>query len=138
MNTLFEKSIRTLELPVVLELLASLAVSEAAKEKCRQLLPVCDLEEAARLQEETQSARERLGLYGSPSFSGVKDVSRALNRADHGGRTRQAMPPISFLCMNHYPMARFSPTEKPDHILVRLCLSYFPRSARTFLLDIDL
>ena len=85
MNTLFEKSIRTLELPVVLEMLASLAVSEAAKEKCRRLLPVCDLEEAARLQEETQSARERLGLYGSPSFSGVKDVSRALNRADHGG-----------------------------------------------------
>ena len=28
-------------------------------------------------------------------------------------RTRQAMPPISFLCMSHYPMARFfSPTEK--------------------------
>lgn len=85
MNTLFEKSIRTLELPVVLEMLASLAVSDAAKEKCRGLSPVCDLEEAVRLQEETQSARERLGLYGSPSFSGVKDVSRALNRADHGG-----------------------------------------------------
>ena len=85
MNTLFEKSIRTLELPVVLEMLASLAVSDAAKEKCRGLSPVCDLEEAMRLQEETQSARERLGLYGSPSFSGVKDVSRALNRADHGG-----------------------------------------------------
>ena len=85
MNTLFEKSIRTLELPVVLEMLASLAVSDAAKEKCRGLMPVCELEEAARLQEETQSARERLGLYGSPSFSGVKDVSRALNRADHGG-----------------------------------------------------
>ena len=85
MNTLFEKSIRTLELPVVLEMLASLAESDAAKEKCRGLSPVCDLEEAVRLQEETQSARERLGLYGSPSFSGVKDVSRALNRADHGG-----------------------------------------------------
>lgn len=85
MNTLFEKSIRTLELPVVLEMLASLAVSDAAKEKSRGLSPVCDLEEAVRLQEETQSARERLGLYGSPSFSGVKDVSRALNRADHGG-----------------------------------------------------
>ena len=85
MNTLFEKSIRTLELPVVLEMLASLAVSDAAKEKCRGLSSVCDLEEAVRLQEETQSARERLGLYGSPSFSGVKDVSRALNRADHGG-----------------------------------------------------
>ena len=85
MNTLFEKSIRTLELPVVLEMLASLAVSDAAKEKCRGLSPVCQLKEAVRLQEETQSARERLGIYGSPSFSGVKDVSRALNRADHGG-----------------------------------------------------
>ena len=85
MNTLFEKSLRPLELPVVLEMLASLAVSAAANEKCRGLSPVCDLEEAVRLQEETQSARERLGLYGSPSFSGVKDVSRALNRADHGG-----------------------------------------------------
>ena len=85
MNTLFEKSIRTLELPAVLSMLAALAVSDAAKEKCRSLMPVCDLEEALHLQAETQSARERLGLMGSPSFSGVKDVSRALNRADHGG-----------------------------------------------------
>ena len=85
MNTLFEKSIRTLELPAVLEMLAALAVSDAAKEKCRNLTPVCELEEALHLQAETQSARDRLGLYGSPSFSGVKDVSRALSRADHGG-----------------------------------------------------
>ncbi len=40
-------------------------------------------------------------------------------------RTRQAMPPISFLCMSHYPIARFSPTEKPDHILVRLLFDGF-------------
>ena len=85
MNTLFEKSIRTLELPAVWEMLAALAVSDAAKEKCRNLTPVCELEEALHLQAETQSARDRLGLYGSPSFSGVKDVSRALSRADHGG-----------------------------------------------------
>src|SRR5574344_1866457 len=85
MNTLFEKSIRTLELPAVLEMLAALAVSDAAKEKCRNLTPVCELEEALHLQAETQSAKDRLGLYGSPSFSGVKDVSRALSRADHGG-----------------------------------------------------
>ena len=49
MNTLFEKSIRTLELPVVLEMLASLAVSDAAKEKCRGLSPVCQLEESQTL-----------------------------------------------------------------------------------------
>ena len=67
MNTLFEKSIRTLELPVVLETLASLAVSDAAKEKCRALAPVCDLEEALHLQEETQSARV---FTGAPAFRG--------------------------------------------------------------------
>ena len=50
MNTLFEKSIRTLELPAVLEMLAALAVSDAAKEKCRNLTPVCELEEALHLQ----------------------------------------------------------------------------------------
>ena len=45
-------------------------------------------------------------------------------------RTRQAMPPISFLCMTHYSMARFSPTEEPDHILVRLCLRVQRRGRR--------
>ena len=40
MNTLFEKSIRTLELPAVLSMLAALAVSDAAKEKCRSLMQI--------------------------------------------------------------------------------------------------
>ena len=37
------------------------------------------------LLDETDAAKTRLGLHGSPSFAGVKDVSQALNRADHGG-----------------------------------------------------
>ena len=53
MNTLFEKSIRTLELPAVLSMLAALAVSDAAKEKCRSMMPVCDLEEASRSTDRT-------------------------------------------------------------------------------------
>ena len=131
MNTLFEKSIRTLELPVVLEMLASLAVSEAAKEKCRQLLPVCDLEEAARLQEETQSARERLGLYGSPSFSGVKDVSRALNRADHGGvlNTRELLDVADLLTasrrVSEYDRDRQGEKTVLDHLFSALHTNKF-------------
>ena len=131
MNTLFEKSIRTLELPVVLEMLASLAVSEAAKEKCRQLLPVCDLEEAARLQEETQSARERLGLYGSPSFSGVKDVSRALNRADHGGvlNTRELLDVADLLTasrrVSEYDRDRQGEKTVLDHLFSALHINKF-------------
>ena len=131
MNTLFEKSIRTLELPVVLEMLSSLAVSEAAKEKCRQLLPVCDLEEAARLQEETQSARERLGLYGSPSFSGVKDVSRALNRADHGGvlNTRELLDVSDLLTasrrVSEYDRDRQGEKTVLDHLFSALHTNKF-------------
>ena len=131
MNTLFEKSIRTLELPVVLEMLASLAGSEAAKEKCRQLLPVCDLEEAARLQEETQSARERLGLYGSPSFSGVKDVSRALNRADHGGvlNTRELLDVADLLTasrrVSEYDRDRQGEKTVLDHLFSALHTNKF-------------
>ena len=131
MNTLFEKSIRTLELPVVLETLASLAVSDAAKEKCRQLLPVCDLEEALHLQEETQSARERLGLYGSPSFSGVKDVSRALNRADHGGvlNTRELLDVADLLTasrrVSEYDRDRQGEKSVLDHLFSALHTNKF-------------
>lgn len=131
MNTLFEKSIRTLELPVVLETLASLAVSDAAKEKCRALAPVCDLEEALHLQEETQSARERLGLYGSPSFSGVKDVSRALNRADHGGvlNTRELLDVADLLTasrrVSEYDRDRQGEKTVLDHLFSALHTNKF-------------
>ena len=131
MNTLFEKSIRTLELPVVLEMLASLAVSDAAKEKCRGLSPVCQLEEAVRLQEETQSARERLGLYGSPSFSGMKDVSRALNRADHGGvlNTRELLDVADLLTASRrvaeYDRDRQGEKTVMDHLFSALHTNKF-------------
>ena len=85
MSDLFEKSIRTLELPAVLERLASKATSEAAKERCLRLWPATDADTVAHLLDETDAAKERLGLHGSPSFTGVKDVAPALTRADQGG-----------------------------------------------------
>ena len=44
MSELFEKSIRTLELPAVLEKLAAKAVSQAAKDRCLKLTPSTDVE----------------------------------------------------------------------------------------------
>ena len=85
MSELFDKSIRTLELPAVLEMLSAKAVSEAAREKSRHIMPAVERQEVLRLLDETDAAKERLGLYGSPSFSGVKDVSEPLARADRGG-----------------------------------------------------
>ncbi len=85
MSELFDKSIRTLELPAVLELLAAQAVSAEAKDRCRRLTPEMEAEEVLRLQDQTDAARAMIGLRGSPSFSGVKPVAEALARADRGG-----------------------------------------------------
>ena len=85
MSELFDKSIRTLELPAVLELLAAQAVSAEAKDRCRRLVPETEAEEVLRLQDQTDAARAMIGLRGSPSFSGVKPVAEALARADRGG-----------------------------------------------------
>ena len=131
MSELFEKSIRTLELPAVLEKLAAKAVSQAAKDRCLKLTPSTDAEEALHLQEETQSARERLGLYGSPSFSGVKDVSRALNRADHGGvlNTRELLDVADLLTasrrVSEYDRDRQGEKSVLDHLFSALHTNKF-------------
>jgi DNA mismatch repair protein MutS2 len=85
MSELFEKSMRTLELPQVLALLAEQAVSDEAKRRALALTPETEPEEVLRLLDQTDAAREMIGLRGSPSFSGLKPVREALDRADRGG-----------------------------------------------------
>ena len=68
MTELFEKSIRTLELPRVLGLLAEQAVSAEAKRRALALTPETEPEEVLRLLDETDAARDMIGLRGSPSF----------------------------------------------------------------------
>ena len=85
MSDLFDKSIRTLELPRVLELLSEQAVSAEAKQRALRLRPETEPEEVLRLLDQTDAARNLIGLRGSPSFSGVKPVAEALDRADRGG-----------------------------------------------------
>ena len=81
----FEKSLHTLELPAVLELLSQQAVGDTAKERCRSLLPAVETAQVRRLLEETTAAKTMMTVRGSPSFSGVKDVRSSLARADLGG-----------------------------------------------------
>ncbi|MEG0779308.1 MAG: endonuclease MutS2 [Oscillospiraceae bacterium] len=85
MSELFEKSIRTLELPRVLELLSEQAVSQEAKARALAIRPQTEREEVLRLQDQTDAARTLIGLRGSPSFSGVRPVAESLARADRGG-----------------------------------------------------
>ena len=85
MSELFEKSLRTLELPRVLQLLSDQAVSAEAKERALRVAPETEPEEVLRLLDQTDAARLMIGLHGAPSFSGVRPVAEALDRADRGG-----------------------------------------------------
>ena len=80
-----DKSMATLELPRVLDLLANEAVSEPGKEAVRNLRPIADIDQVKTLQGETTAARDMRAKNGSPSFYGVQDVAAPLGRADRGG-----------------------------------------------------
>ena len=85
MIELFEKSMNTLELPRVLDMLAGEAVTDEGKELCRAAQPSDDPAEVHRLQSQTSAAFDMLVKRGTPSFSGVRPVAAALQRADRGG-----------------------------------------------------
>ena len=82
---LLEKSRNTLELPAVLEMLAGEAVSEPAKAEALALVPSVHRAEVERLLAETSDAKDMMVYKGSPSLSGLRDVSGSLARADMGG-----------------------------------------------------
>ena len=142
MSELFEKSIRTLELPAVLEKLAAKAISQAAKDRCLKLTPSTDAEEVLRLLDETDAAKERLGLHGSPSFSGVKDVSAALTRADHGGmlNTRELLDIAGVLTASRRVADYDAQRQGEETVLDRLFTSlhtnkYLEEQIRSAILD---
>lgn len=85
MNTQHEKSLITLELPAVLDMLAAQAVSETAKQNCLNLRPSVEKGEIRRRQAQTSAAKQMMVLKGSPSFYGIRDVRPSLSRADLGG-----------------------------------------------------
>ena len=127
MSEQFEKSIRTLELPRVLQLLSEQAVSAEGKARCLRIRPETEAEEALRLLDQTDAARSMIGLRGSPSFSGVKPVAEALDRADRGGslNTRELLIIADLLTAARRAKEYFSGddrTEKTaiDHLFLSL------------------
>lgn len=68
MSDLFDKSIRTLELPRVLELLSEQAVSAEARQRALRLRPETEPEEVLRLLDQTDAARNLIGLRAVRRF----------------------------------------------------------------------
>ena len=85
MTDRFEKSMQTLELPRVLDMLADQAVTEEGKDKACRLRPETDPVEVTALLAETTAAVEKMVLGGSPAFAGVRPVAGSLQRANMGG-----------------------------------------------------
>ncbi len=80
-----EKSFVTLELPAVLNLLAAEAESAPGREEALRLKPSVHPEEVRRRLQETTDAVRLMTLRGSPSFSSIRDIRPALERACLGG-----------------------------------------------------
>ena len=95
MSELYEKSLLKLELDQVLVLLAESAGSELGKESCLRLRPTSDLEDVQAMLDETTAASDLCTRKGNPSFSGVKDVSASLERAERGG----TLQPVELLAI---------------------------------------
>lgn len=85
MTDLTEKSLRTLELPRVLERLAGYAASEEAKEKIMNTRPAKHFHDAELWQRQTTAARRMMNRRAAPGFSGLHPVSMSLSRAGMGG-----------------------------------------------------
>jgi len=83
--TVFEKSLKILELPDILEMLASEAVCTAAKDAACELRPYIDIHTVKSNLHETSAAKNMMILKQTPPFSGVKDVRGSVRRANMGG-----------------------------------------------------
>ena len=79
-----EKVLKTLEYDKIIAQLETLAVSDGAKKRCRELKPLSDAGEIIKAQKETSDAEARLIAHGSPGFTGIHDIRASVKRAESG------------------------------------------------------
>lgn len=79
------KNYKTLELDLILDMLAGECSCDDAKDLARGLKPSSDISEVELLLQQTEDAFSLLARFGGPSFSGLKNVNNPLHRASAGG-----------------------------------------------------
>ncbi len=80
-----QKVLHTLEYDKIIETLTGFAFSHAAKELCKNLLPMTDLFAIQTAQTQTGDALSRIFRNGSLSFSGIHPVGASIKRLEVGG-----------------------------------------------------
>ncbi len=78
------RSLRVLEFPKILQLLADQAATSMGKQRALQLKPSTDEQWIRRRLQETSQARELLAQVGFPPLGGVSDIRALLDRARAG------------------------------------------------------
>jgi DNA mismatch repair protein MutS2 len=79
-----DKSIHILEFDTIRELLARKATSDPGRQLCRTLVPMTDMAEINRAQDETADALSRIFRNGSISFGSNRDITLLSKSLDAG------------------------------------------------------
>jgi DNA mismatch repair protein MutS2 len=91
-----DKTLKKLELPRVLAMLADLCTSSLGKELVEKMKPSTELEQLVLWQQETTEAREIWRLYPNVPLGGLRDVRGYLKRAELGA----SLEPDDFLSID--------------------------------------
>ncbi len=78
------KALKTLEYNKIIDKLTDNAYSQTAKEMCRGLEPMTDINAITAAQTATTDAVSRLWKKGSISFSGIRDITPSIKRLEVG------------------------------------------------------
>ena len=79
-----QKALSALEYDKIIAMLAERALTEGARARALSLLPSADFETVVLRQKKTADAKRMLARKGYPPFSGVVDVTGAVERAEKG------------------------------------------------------
>ena len=79
-----QKVLQTLEYHKIIDVLSEQATSNSGMELCKNLLPMQDLEEIQKAQQQTSDALTRIYRKGSISFSGNHNLNASLKRLEIG------------------------------------------------------
>ena len=79
-----QKALSTLEYTKIIAQLEEYASTSMGKKRCRELVPMNDLQEIKTAQAQTSDALARILRKGSISFSGAKDIRDSLLRLKVG------------------------------------------------------
>lgn len=108
----------TLEYNKILEMWASLAHVEGAKEKILSTLPETDITRIKRLLLETKEAKKLASVKGYPSFYGVKNISDSCDRAKKGAMlTIPELINVGQLLSAVKALRAFAPPEGEESVL---------------------